>query len=105
MSLHYNSPTVIPVTTICEYCGLDLVTKRKLLNHVNSVHDELVLQNIQDVIEFVIGDVGGVIESSSSSSSSAVNASNSQADTSSSDSLSSESEKTKRISSRRKSNL
>ncbi len=84
MSLQVNTPAVRAFGHFCEYCGLGLGTKRKLLQHVNSVHRDLVLQHIQDVIDSVISDVGfssGCNSSSggrsSSSSISSVNASSS----------------------------
>jgi hypothetical protein len=67
MSLQKTTPVVRAFGHFCEYCELGLGTKRKLLQHVNSVHRDLVLQHIQDVIDSVISDVGFSSGSNSSS--------------------------------------
>ena len=92
MSLQVTTPVVRAFDHFCEYCGLGLGTKRKLLQHVNSVHRDLVLQHIQDVINSVIRDVGlssisnsSSGGSSSSSSISSVSGSSSCSDASSGD--------------------
>jgi hypothetical protein len=77
MSLQNTTPVVRAFGHFCEYCELGLGTKRKLLQHVNSVHRDLVLQHIQNVIDSVISDVGFSGGRSSSSSISSVNVSSS----------------------------
>ena len=46
----------------CDHCHLDLGTKRLLLKHINDMHADIILQNIQNISEFVIQESNEVVE-------------------------------------------
>ena len=55
MALEYTTP-VVTTEFICEFCNLDLKTKRKLSQHLSSTHNEEILQHVRHTIEFVVND-------------------------------------------------
>jgi hypothetical protein len=50
------APVQAPIAFICEFCGRDLQSGRKLSKHISTVHDEEVLEHVRDTIEFVVND-------------------------------------------------